>query len=152
MQWFLCHMIYSPETNATSVYFWYQARSHLLIFLLLLFLFRKMLTLLALVPLHHARLLLLSSSFSMLPPSSLSVDCLSLKPSGGPLSPKLTQFLSGPRQHLVSMSGTIIVPWMDYVCCVWKVLCSFTETILSLDLILFIIRVPAVVSPINGLE
>jgi hypothetical protein len=74
-----------------------------------------MLTLLALVPLHHARLLLLSSSFSMLPPSSLSVDCLSLKPSGGPLSPKLTQFLSGPRQHLVSMSGTIIVPeWTTY--------------------------------------
>jgi hypothetical protein len=50
---------------------------------------QKMLTLLALV-LHHARLLLPSSSFSMLPPSSLSVDCLS------PLTPL-------PQADLISL-------------------------------------------------
>jgi hypothetical protein len=109
MHWFYRHVIYSPETNATSVYL-NITQNHTCNYLLLL---EKLPTLFAPVPLHHARLDLPSSSFFMLPPSSMSVDRLSSLPSGGPgppspPSPKLTSFPSGPRQRPASMSGTIL--------------------------------------------
>ncbi len=63
-----------------------------------------------LVLLHHARLVLPSSSFSLLPLSSLGDDCLSSLLPGGPgppsrPSPKLTPFPSGPRQCPAFVSG-----------------------------------------------
>ncbi len=74
-----------------------------------------MLTLCTLGPVCHAWLLFPSSSCSMLPPSLLTVDCLSRSLSGGPgppspPSPVLTPFPSGQRQqHPALLSGTIIV-------------------------------------------
>ncbi len=56
--------------------------------------FWKMQPLCTLVLLHHAGLVLPSSSFPMLPPSLLGVDCLSSLLSGGP----------GPPSHLLPLS------------------------------------------------
>ncbi len=74
----------------------------------------KMLTLCTPV-LHHARPVLPSSSFSMLPPFLLGFDCLSSLPLGGPgppslLAPELTPFPSGPRQRPAFLSGTGTCP------------------------------------------
>jgi hypothetical protein len=66
---FLRHMIYFPERGTTLVL-------TLLINIQTYFNSTlKMLTLCMLVPLHHAWLFFSASSFSMLPPSSLGVNC-----------------------------------------------------------------------------
>ncbi len=77
-------------------------------------LFRRLLTLLAPILLHHVWLVWSSSSLPMLSLPTLSTDCLSFPPLGGPgppspPSPELTPFSSGLRQQPASMSGTIIV-------------------------------------------
>jgi hypothetical protein len=100
-------MIYSPEKNATLILT--LSTLHLIT---LQKDFLKMLTLCTLGPLHHAWLVLPSTSCSLLPPSLLGVDCLSPSLLGGPSppsphSPELTPFPSGHRQHPTLMLGTV---------------------------------------------
>jgi hypothetical protein len=76
----------------------------------------KLLTLFVLILLHHVRLAQSSSSLPMSPLFSLSTDCLSFPPPGGPgppslPSPKLTPFPSGRRQQPALMSGTQKSSW-----------------------------------------